>query len=413
MQAVGSVPWQAYELVDDFWEPRPEHQLTELIEAPTGNDGPIGRKSLFAYASAHLDLGGNAVWGKVFDEPAGADKALPPPEGAPLLEIWPYVIYPIRPISTVAEFIRAYEYQDESVPVEINARRVVHMLYEDPGNLYWGTGRLQAAARTVDTEVEARRWNKIALQNRAVSDGVFTHEYPLTPDQWDEARQRIREQQQGANNARTPWVLGAGAKWQQMGLSPVDMDFIEGLKLSRQEIAAVFDTPLPMVAVMEDATLANFETSRRVFWQDGIIPTLDGLEDSLNRSVTPHFAETPGRRATGRGKEFREWVRSGKKDSAQAKLSRRFPARRGKTLLWLAYDVSGVKALQENRTQQIDDFVKLRATGVTPRRAAELTGIDLGSDDPWVDEQLIDSRLIPYRASVPESGKPPQRLEGA
>ena len=73
----------------------------------------------------------------------------------------------------------------------------MHNKFNDPGNPYWGLAPLQAGARAVDIDVEAVKFQKVGLQNRAITDGIFTFEHPLTQDQWDEARAMVREQHYG------------------------------------------------------------------------------------------------------------------------------------------------------------------------------------------------------------------------
>ena len=78
------------------------------------------------------------------------------------------------------------------------------------------------------------------MQNRATPDGVFTHESILTPEQFEEARRQIRENFLAKTKKREPWVLGAGAKWNQMSMTPVEMDFIASRLANLRGIAAAF-----------------------------------------------------------------------------------------------------------------------------------------------------------------------------
>lgn len=385
----GSVPWLAFELAGDAWEPRPEHPLTELLEEPNMRHS---RSDLMHFRSLHMDLSGNALWSKVFINKV-------------LVELWPMVIYPIEPIPSKEDFISAYRYMDGGVNEDIPAELVCHFMYPDPGNLYWGMGRLQSMARSVDTESEARDWNKWSMRNRAVTDGVFSFEQPLSQDLWEEARDQVRIQHQGSDNARAPWVLGSGAKWHQMGLSPVDMDFIEGLKMGREEIAAGFDTPLPLVGVMEDATLANYDASVKSFWENGILPDLDAAEMVINRDITPHFGAVPSAK---RADELRQWVKSGSRDKILTKYLA--PARRGKTVLWAAYDTSKIVALRADNSKKIADLAVLLAAMVPLRTAAGVVGLDIPDLGAWADEPMVGTTLQSLQKAL--QGTPGSVAEG-
>ena len=272
MKAAASVPWlvrdsKGQELVDN--------PLSLLIKKPNPF---MSFQDLIEILTAHLYLGGNGLWLK--------NKA-----NGITTELWPIGPDGIKPVPSATEFIKHYKYQKGNVTKIYKVEEILHVLFPDPNNVYWGMSPLQAGAKIVDTEVDAINWNKVALQNRAVADGVFTFKQPLTKDQWEAARAMIREQHQGSDTARTPWVLGSDADWKQMSLSPVEMDFIESRKLSREEICSIFGVPPPLVGIYEHTPLANIKEARKIFWLDTIIPYLDDLQSSFNLSLAPEFGE--------------------------------------------------------------------------------------------------------------------------
>lgn len=308
-RAVASVPWYVYEQNSDgTWDKVVNHPLELLIDKPNPF---MSRSDFMERLIINLDLTGNSIFQKIQVRNT-------------TIELFPLGPDGIRPIPDDNEFIKAYEYQVGSQKIQIPPDEILHAMYVDPSNVFWGLAPLQVAAKTVDTDSEALNWNKIALQNRAVTDGTFTFDQPLTRDQWQDARQQIREQHQGSQNARAPWVLGGGAKWQSMSLSPVDMDFIEGRKMTREEICTVFEVPPPIVGILDKANYSNMKEARRVFWLDTIIPLLENVKNILNRSINPEY---------GQGIE-------------------------------IGFDLSNVEALQENFNEKIDGAQKLWSMGV-------------------------------------------------
>ena len=95
------------------------------------------------------------------------------------------------------------------------------------------------------------------------------------------------------DNAHTPWVLGAGANWQQMSLSPAEMDFINSRKFTREEICTIFQVPPPMIGIQDRMTYNNIETARKIFWMDTVTPLLEDIKDCFNLSLTPEFVRSP------------------------------------------------------------------------------------------------------------------------
>lgn len=201
MKSAASVPWQVFKKTKNEMQRIEDHPLEQLMRRPnpyiTGQD-------MMERVTSHLYLGGNALLSKI-------------KVSNTTVELWPLFPDNIKPVPNKTDFIKHYEVKiNGKVVSTILPEDLIHIMFIDPSTTYWGIGPFQAASKTIDTDVEAVNWNKVSLQNRCIADGVFSFDEYMTDDQWEEAREKIREQHQGSDNARTPWVLGAGAKWQQM-----------------------------------------------------------------------------------------------------------------------------------------------------------------------------------------------------
>lgn len=364
--AAASVPWKVYKLKSDKWEEVPGHPIEALLDQPNPF---MDRAVMIERMTAHLDLAGNALLTKV----RGAGKVV--------AELWPVEPQYIKPIPNKQEFISGYQFKKGNIKELIKPQDLIHAMYVDPNNIYWGMGPLQVAAKTVDTDIEAVNWNKIALQNRAVTDGVLSFENPLTRAQWEETRAQVREQKQGSGNARDMWILGGGAKWNQMSLTPAEMDFIQSRKMTREEITAIFGVPLILMGILEGSTYANYQEARKAFWEDTVIPYLNRLRAVFNQSLLPDF---------------------------QAK---------GETL-YIDYDISNVPALQENLKEKVESAKGLWSMGI-PFNAINQR-LELGFEDiEGGDTGFIGSGLIPANidfnslALDPEPNNEPGKSKGA
>lgn len=355
VKAVCQVPWYVYKRNrNGDWEQVQQHPLELLIEKPT----PFhNRKDLMSGMVQHLYLGGNALFSKV--------KA-----GGIVAELWQLPTDGMKVIPSKQDYISHYEYEQDGVRQRFEVSDIIHNKFNDPANPYWGISPLQAGARLVDTDVEAVRFQKVSLQNRAITDGIFTFDHPLTKDQWEEARRMVREQHQGMDNAHTPWILGAGAKWQQMSLSPLEMDFLNSRKFNREEICSLFQVPPPIVGIMDTSTYNNIETARKIFWQDTVIPLLEDIKDSFNLSLTPEF---------GQGIE-------------------------------LSYDISNVQALQTSTQEKINNAKNLWSMGV-PFNVINQR-LELGFDDvEGGDMGYLPSGLMPANLLELDEPQAPQQGE--
>lgn len=354
MKDAASVPWIAEEKKGKEWEPNEDHPLTLLMEDPNPF---MSRQDLIERLTSHVYLGGNGLWWHIM---AGRPKTV--------VELWPIHPGGVTPVPSQTKFISRYEYDKDGVKKDFLPEDVTHFMFTDPNKPYWGMSPLQAAARTVDTDVEAVRWNKLVLQNRAVADVAFSFPQPLTREQWEQARETVREQYQGADNARTPWVLGSGAKPEKLSFSPVELDWLESRKDARREICAAFNVHPPIVGIYEDATLANIATARKLHWEDTIIPLLEDYKMGLNRSLVPKF---------------------GRRDR-----------------LRLVYDTTEVKALQRNFDELVQIGERLFKMGVPlnqiiQRLELQLKPVD-GGDVGYIPSTLVPAGILSEPEPEPE-----------
>lgn len=301
--------------------PAPGHPLEMLLEGGGTVEPYFSRQELIERITQHLLLGGNGLWKKVRAGgvpvelfPLGPDLTRP----VPAEQRGKLISHYERKLGTKDR--RRREPDVEKIPVE----DVIHVMLPDPSNLLWGCSPLMAAARVVDTDVEAINWNKVSLQNRAVYDTVVTFNKNLSVQEWQEARRQLREQHQGAKSAYSPWVLGNDAKVDRVSLTPVEMDFILGRKMNRESICGIFGVPLPVAGILSDTSQANPDVYWKQHWISTVLPYLDRLMAVLNRSLAREFGKN--------------------------------------VLLW--YDTSNVDALRENFHEKVRSSKQLWSEGV-------------------------------------------------
>jgi len=275
IQAASAIPWIVLDSKD---EPIKDHPLAKVLQRPNPE---FSGQDLVEFMIAHLELVGNALW-----QPIIVDKQVK--------EFWtvmPDLVKPI-PSDIKGEWLKGWEVTSADggqhlVPPE----QFVHFMQMDPGNPYWGTSPLMAAARTIDTDNEAQDTQKISMQNRGTPDGVFTHEVPLTQEQFQEATRQIRENFLAKTKKREPWVLGAGAKWNQMSLTPVEMDYIASRLHNKRDIAGAFGISPIFLGDLEQSSYNNMLEARKSLYEDVVIPLLDDIKSTLNLKIAPMYGD--------------------------------------------------------------------------------------------------------------------------
>jgi HK97 family phage portal protein len=187
--------------------------------------------------------------------------------------------------------ISGYVYEVNGKRVAFDPSEILHLKLFNPTNEWYGMPPIKAAARSVDHNNEGRSWNVALLQNRAMPSGALSTKDDLTEEQFSRLKKQVETQYSGAQNAGRPLVLEGGLSWQSMALSPTDMDWLQGLKLSSREICSVFGVPPELIGDHENATYSNYQEARKAFYQETVLPTMDWIRDEFNNWLAPKFGE--------------------------------------------------------------------------------------------------------------------------
>jgi HK97 family phage portal protein len=309
-KAVASVPWIVETKAGEEWQPLPSHPLQNLVDRPNKD---MSFSELMIYAVQFLDLSGNAL----FLEIRTGNEKLPS-------ELWPVSPGGVEIITGFPDsLIGSYKIpQKNGAKKEVQAEDVIHLAYPNPLDFLYGSPLLRPGARAVDIDRESSTFQKTSLENRGVSDIAVILDPMTTQDQYDQIKKKYEERQAGARNARKPLFTNKDIK--QLNQSPVELDFSNSRARVWEEICAVFGVPPPMIGLYERATLANIQEARKIFWLDTVIPLLDLISCQLNNQLTFEFG----------------------------------------TNIRLRYDLSGVEALKENRTDKLNDAKTLWSMGM-------------------------------------------------
>jgi HK97 family phage portal protein len=111
-------------------------------------------------------------------------------------------------------------------------------------------GGLSPLAAGTETFGHARALNRTSgsvMRNAMLPSGVYQTSSKLTGDQVREIEDRLALKYQGAANAGRPLVIGHDLKWQQLTMSPGDLEMLESRNFSVEEICRIYGVPPHMV----------------------------------------------------------------------------------------------------------------------------------------------------------------------
>lgn len=283
------VPLKLYRRGDDSHSRqrvRPgQHRLADSLHTPWPGAGT--RDLVLALLAPHL-VHGNAVM---------------PIEDGPRSIRWDPTcdVRQMRAVTDVRGAIRGWERTIRGDVQDVEPwDAYLHIKTWSPLSTAVGMPALHALQTTFTIEDAARRWQIASLRNsgrppsavKASAEWLGIAE-PERSALLDKLRSQISEIYTGPENAGRPALLPPGLEWENIGHTAVEAELIDQRACTREEIAAAFFVPPPMIGILADATLNNMEVLRQVAYGDGLGPPLVAIESGLNALLITHLLREP------------------------------------------------------------------------------------------------------------------------
>jgi HK97 family phage portal protein len=168
----------------------------------------------------------------------------------------------------------------------------------NPENARAGCSPIEALRRTLLEEWQASGYREQLWRNGARMSGYLSR--PVDAPKWsDPARSRFKLDWQaqyvgeGPNAGGTP-ILEDGMTWNSAGVTPEQAEYLGARKLTREEVAAAYHVPLPMVGILDHATFSNIKEQHKQLYTDCLGPWLEMIVEELELQLLPEFPSASG-----------------------------------------------------------------------------------------------------------------------
>lgn len=270
-------------------------------------------------------------------------------EAPELVPLSPAFIQPVMGVHvpTGTPVATAYDYSDPSTGMQkryLPEQLIIHNGFNPYAPLA-ALSPLTVLTRTIKGELAAREQNLALFQNGSTPKGVLATDRPMTKEQADEVRSKWEDTHRGQERAHKTAVLWGGLKYQQLGLSPVEMDYLAGLKFLRTDYYMVFRVCPAMVHDMVGETGlsqgSSTDEQKAAWWEDVGLAELKLIQDLH----APIFEAVSRRRD---GQPLSMW-----------------------------FDDNTIPALARHRLAKIEQFTKLVDKGYRPDDVNEFLALGL------------------------------------
>lgn len=264
---------------DGKLQPVTEHPALTLLRQPN----PLYHGSALWKATVwDFSIDGNAYW-MIVRNRGGIVKELHYLPAYTMRPAW-------QPGQTLAE--RFWEYRPDGEVYALPAASVLHFRDGiDAEDVRLGCSPLKNLYREIYTDAAAANLVAALLRNRALPSAIIAPAEGAEYDQVniEETRQYVQEMFSGDNRGQ-PLVLGGATSIQTFGYSPEDLNVLNVRYMTEERIAAALNVPPIVVGLgsgMRRSTYSNVESAREMAWENGMIPMLRDLAETLNEWLTP------------------------------------------------------------------------------------------------------------------------------
>jgi SPP1 gp7 family putative phage head morphogenesis protein len=152
---------------------------------------------------------------------------------------------------------------------------------------------VRSAQVRLDTEAYASEYQRDFFLNNARPDAVLKTAGSLTDEQKADIRESFEKRHRGVGKNSKVAVFEGGLEYQQISISQKEMDYIESMRFTRDDILVAFHTPKPIVAITDDVNYANAETAMYIFLSENIKPLMESIVEQVNEMlIIPDFGES-------------------------------------------------------------------------------------------------------------------------
>ena len=270
------------------------------------------RGDLWRATEINLCLWGSSFWALERDDSGS-------------FEIWPLRSDRVRVLPEKHRHVKGFVYMGTNGPVPYTPDEIVWMRYYNPLEPFAGLSPLAPVRLSVDSGLDALRFNRNFFKNSAQPDFIFTADDTLTDAEIENFYHRWEDRYQGPAKAHRPAIASFIKDVKTLGFNHREMEFLQGLRWSLEDVSRTYGVPLPLLSDYQQATFANITTAEKLFWRNTIVPEMRFLEEHLNSELLPRL---------------------------------------GYGALTAEFDLSAIEAMTEDETERVEREVKLLDRGV-------------------------------------------------
>ena len=239
-----------------------------------GVSGNLMKRAIVAY----LELTGMAYIEKLYD----------PKDPSKVTGLWP-LINPLKMqvVSGTTRLIDGYVWTGSTGAVVFKPDDMIYFHSFNPESPFYGYSPTQVLRVIIASNLKSINWNYSYFKNSARPEGILSSDQFLNDADVELIMQTWNDSHRDEENWHMPAVMGKGMTWKATGGGHKDMDWSLLRRHLNETIFGAYGVPPIVAGDYKDANRASSDVMYKLYYENGILPRCDTIEDVFNMALIP------------------------------------------------------------------------------------------------------------------------------
>lgn len=150
---------------------------------------------------------------------------------------------------------------------------------------YTGKSPISMHSETIGAAKMRNTYSAESMKNGGFLSGIIKYANALKPEQKEAIREGFQNKHGGASKAGSTMILDYGMEYQPLTMSATDVQLIETMKFTVEDIARIYGIPPHMIGHLERSTNNNIEHQSIEYVQYCLMPWATVMEQGFDNRV--------------------------------------------------------------------------------------------------------------------------------
>jgi HK97 family phage portal protein len=272
-RTIASLPWLVYRGQTEI----DDHPVCRLLRRPDGEAGLLGLPDFAEWLIASTLLSGNGL-AAIDDDGRGAPVGLRP---IPWNMSNPQISTSGRVSFMVTGAAGNLPWWPGPLPTIVDARDCLWL--RDRSDGLFGRSALSRAPQVLGLAFEAQQFSAGMFRSGAKLSGIVTHPGRLSAEASGRIASSWQQTYAGSAAPSRVAVLEEGMQFVPLSMTLEDAELLASRKFQTEEIARLFNIPLPILNIWDHSTFTNSDTASQWFGQLCLAPLISKISAEFGR----------------------------------------------------------------------------------------------------------------------------------